>query len=344
MFHTYPSIMDTEMTTTADTSSVDSSTIASWPDDEVGQSSFSTTAIIFRSVYITFASILTIFGNIFAMFVLHRVPEFSDATKIFMTALCSADLGVGFAITLSIPASFIDDWPFGTIVCQIFCVLIGVFGCSSVAYLVGITLDRFVATSFPLRYPSLLTRSRAIKASTLIGIVTLCVNILLLVFVSPNSLSYNHHAAICIPQPISTNLVSETIYFVLILVLPMAAIFTIYSKLLYISHKQVRRIRQDLPAAGRVKTDDRKAVILFIVVTASFTASWLPFFVSRMHVVITTVTYPGWADFVIIWLAMSNSWFNFCIYILMSRPFRRTALRLLNASPFFHTTVHPLPD
>lgn len=72
-----------------------------------------------------------------------------------------------------------------------------------------------------------------------------------------------------------------------------------------------------------------KAVKMFCTVTIVFTIAWMPYVCTSLSTTITMRPLPGWAEFIVQWLALCNSWCNVCIYFLMNESFRKTAIRLV---------------
>ncbi len=74
-----------------------------------------------------------------------------------------------------------------------------------------------------------------------------------------------------------------------------------------------------------------KALKMFCTVTVVFTITWMPYVCTTLANTIKLEHLPGWAEFLVQWLALCNSWCNVCIYLLMNMSFRTTAVRLVKS-------------
>ncbi|XP_071802689.1 QRFP-like peptide receptor [Asterias amurensis] len=321
--------------------------------------------LIFRTIFITVDVFSTVFGNIMSVIIIHRSHGFSESTKVLMTSLCTADLGVGLTLATSIISSALDRWIFGEAWCKITAGLLAVCLSMSVISLLGVSVDRLVAIRWPLRHPALITEQRvqvicvalwAISAAFATGIVLVA---------NEDTNIYLPVATICfMGYTQDTAFVGMEIFYTLVLcVVPLGTIVTIYTTLLHISTKHQRRLRNlNLPrdhrdeSAGQEPTSsvcrvttattessrdggatsmrktitkNRKALKMFLVVTLGFSLCWVPHFVVRLYGTSTGGGIPRWLKFVYVWLPMSNSFWNVIIYTLMNGSFRMEMLKLL---------------
>lgn len=74
-----------------------------------------------RATYIGFDFVLTLVGNILTIIVTRKVDEFSESTKIFITSLALADLGVTVVAATSFVAEVVGGWPFPDWILLRFC-------------------------------------------------------------------------------------------------------------------------------------------------------------------------------------------------------------------------------
>ena len=110
---------------------------------------------IFTASLLAITAILILAGNIFVLLILHRIKTlvYNDVTKLFMRSLTVSDLMVGIFVVIPNVGRWANGgtWPYG----KHFPLLSGLLS------LMVITIDRYVAVVYALRYPYIVNKKRA---------------------------------------------------------------------------------------------------------------------------------------------------------------------------------------
>ena len=116
---------------------------------------------IFRGFSLAILTCLIIVCNVLLFIVLPRVHTLYDQTKVFMRSLAIADIcsGVFLASPKIISLSF-GFWPYGNISCIAYSFMKTTLVYAEQFSFIGITVDRFIAVTNPLRYHIIMTVKR----------------------------------------------------------------------------------------------------------------------------------------------------------------------------------------
>ena len=107
-------------------------------------------------------NVLVIGGNTLVILAVAKSKKLRTVTNLFIVSLAFADLFLGITILpFSTMLEVLQVWVFGRIWCVMY-LAIDVWLCTaSILNLVAISLDRYIAINYPMRYPSLMSRRRA---------------------------------------------------------------------------------------------------------------------------------------------------------------------------------------
>ncbi|XP_022097422.1 octopamine receptor beta-1R-like [Acanthaster planci] len=339
------------MAATAETLNLESTSRS--PNSTVDEvEGISTAVLVFRTLFITFVSVFTIVGNPFCIVVIRRTAVLSDSAKVFMIALAVADFSVGVIAAFSIVPAATGDWFWGDLLCKATSALVTIFCLASVSFLVCLSVDRMMAVTKSLHYPSIMTQRRAVIIAVSVWLTS--VAIIGGSWVASPAVEYSNFSATCAWQWDANHVAFASVVSTSFFIFPFLVLSVMYLIMFNISRKHARRIASQAPivpvardaeARPRALTvshqlkgiinpvhpphGDRKALKMFSVITIAFTIAWLPYSVSILYSSIRSEPFLHWVGFVVTWLALSNSWFNVIIYVCMNRALRETALRLL---------------
>ena len=261
-----------------------------------------------------------------------KTSQIAEMTKIFATSLALADLSVGVLVTFSmVPSAMDSTWLYGDILCRI----IGVMGPSlvmiSVLSLLCVSVDRYIAITRPLRYYDFVTRQRAIIIIVVCWVSTIGANSYNAF--NSNFIIYDRVLCICIPEWGNRDILMFLIVICTIYIaIPSGITISIYAQLFRISRRHARQIAAIPGAPGGLngpRATDMRAIRTMFIVTGAFNIAFMPFLFCNIYLNVSTSDLPNAVKFVSMWLALSNSWWNFFIYLATSRFFRSTALKLL---------------
>ncbi|XP_030850162.1 trace amine-associated receptor 3-like [Strongylocentrotus purpuratus] len=305
---------------------------------------------ILQGLVIFIFAVLIICTNILNLIVISRLPDISEASKVFYNCLSSADILLGVVLLPALPSVIVGDLPFGDVVCKIFGFGLTLAGCLSSASLMLLNLDRFFSIASPLRYTTIMDRRKAIIIATSSCIVE-ALFLLIITFVNPQGpriIKYSK-LGLCI---ITFKEPSFTAYSLAIFSLfiwsfiPILAI--LYSRIICISRRHVRCIQaQELtPRVSKVAGSDEpdlpderplvvkknvnhKAIRMTLLVTGTYVAAWAPYTICQIYRSMVTHDVSIIIRALVCWPLLLNPLCNVIIYSVMKRSYRTLARNLL---------------
>ena len=115
--------------------------------------------LILYTVFI-FGAVLTVFGNLLVMISILHFKQLHSPANFLITSLACADFLVGVTVMpFSTVRSVESCWYFGESYCQLHSCFNGSFCYASIYHLCFISLDRYIAVTDPLVYPTKFTVS-----------------------------------------------------------------------------------------------------------------------------------------------------------------------------------------
>ncbi|XP_022095746.1 octopamine receptor 1-like [Acanthaster planci] len=287
-----------------------------------------------RTCGIVMVCVPTIVGNSLSIIITHRVSELAESTKVLMTCLAVCDLIIGVLGVAHVVASAMNFWPFGQGFCMAHAILTLFSVTMSIVFITFLNVERYVAVTMPLRFPSLFQRQRVIVVVTIGSVFCLLVTASFVCFYERPVVLLNTAALFCNFD--FSNVLLRMAMLCLWVVTPLITISVMYYRLIRISRYHARRIQPgqlvrvgaDLQGA-LVHGSDRKALRTFIAVTAAFAFCWTPYTVSGAYAALSGTALSELLELVVFWLAASNSFLNVFIYCLFNRPFRKTAKKFI---------------
>ncbi|XP_070555063.1 histamine H2 receptor-like [Ptychodera flava] len=144
----------------------------------------------------------------------------------------------------------------------------------------------------------------------------------------------------CLPNYGATDQDVVTIAITVIFIfVPALCIMTMYCRILQISRRHVRQIRDSSVSSNGFHdnrqislTNSYKSTKMMFVVGGCFIIAWFPYAVGLIYKSLTDADdLPEWLVFLAVWLAVSNSFWNVLIYSAMNTNFRRTLTQVLRS-------------
>lgn len=149
----------------------ENSTLFSTSDRDTNRSSISTSSDVDVTKLVALGAVLVVFavfgvlGNILVILsvLLHR--HWRSVTHYFIANLAAADLLLSSAVMpFSAASEALGKWVFGRTFCGVWAALDVLCCTASILSLCVISIDRYLAVSYPLRYPAMATGRRSLTA------------------------------------------------------------------------------------------------------------------------------------------------------------------------------------
>ncbi|XP_067464511.1 beta-2 adrenergic receptor-like [Thunnus thynnus] len=132
------------------------------PDWSGRSSEYSDGELVLLGAAMAILVLAIVFGNVLVITAILRFQRLQTVTNLFIASLAVADLIMGVAV---VPFGSIyillGAWQFGNFMCEFWTATDVLCVTASIETLCVIALDRYLAITLPLRYPTLLTRGRA---------------------------------------------------------------------------------------------------------------------------------------------------------------------------------------
>ncbi|XP_038055042.1 adrenocorticotropic hormone receptor-like [Patiria miniata] len=288
----------------------------------------STTLLILVKVVTVLAIFLCVLLNPLMLFTLRRVTSIQPTTKIFMASLTLCDLCNSLCWILPLTELFAGSWLLGEFLCVVHGVTRNLFVGLSINSLLLLTMDRYIAISHSLRYPSIMTvfRSKIIVFSTWATVSILCT----LVFgIHGNHIVSLDTHYLCLGHYDWRNYLTLAVVVIIIL-----SIFILYAHIATIACNQARRIAAENQAGNgqggqRINTTSTTTII---IITGTLLITWIPTVIGLVMLPQSTWTlYDRYLCGTLTQvLLLCNGWLNVMIYYLRNRDLRQAIRSLLS--------------
>ncbi|XP_029936852.1 trace amine-associated receptor 13c-like [Myripristis murdjan] len=224
-------------------------------------------------------SLLTVALNVLVIISISHFRQLHTPTNLLLLSLAVSDLLCG----LLLPVEFLFAeacWLFGDLVCTLSFFLVFSVISVSVGNMVLISVDRYVAICYPLRYPTKMTHRRVQICVCLCWLISafcssLTINDLL---IQPGR--YNSCVGECV---VVLNYIAGTVDLVLSFIIPFTIIIVLYMRVFVVAVSQARAMRSQTVAvthqrSGTVKKSEMKAARTLGVVISVFVMCFCPYY------------------------------------------------------------------
>lgn len=301
---------------------------------------------ILQGVGLVLIIFLTVFGNVLVCLAVGACRKLRCVTNGLVVSLATTDLLLGLLVLpFSAMRQLRGDWPLGAIFCNVYVSLDVMLCTASILNLLVISVDRYLAITAPLRYPTMVTSSRIVVAMGLIWIVSLMVSFL------PIHLGWNtRDRSVQNYGPADGRECRFELNPSYVLVdafatfyLPLLVMCCTYYRIFRIAREQAKRINaRPTSASVAAAVREHKATVTLAGVLGAFIICWFPYF--------TYFTYRGLYEeavnptvsSVVLWLGYLNSAINPVLYAALNRDFRNAyeqLLRCKSQDPYINSST-----
>ncbi|XP_065121509.1 trace amine-associated receptor 13c-like [Paramisgurnus dabryanus] len=289
----------------------------------------------YNIMYLFFSvlSVWTVILNLLVIISISHFKKLHTPTNMLILSLALADLLVGLTVMPLEGIRLIETcWYFGETICRAFSVIMGLLFSTSLSNLVLIAVDRYVAVCHPLLYPQKITMPRTIIIICVSWFCSSAYNILA-------DISSSHRNYRCYGE--CTFIISfawTIIDLFLSFLLPCIIIITLYLRIFYVAHHQVKVINS-LMRSGKHLTEgsvrrksESKAALTLGIIVMVYLFCWIPFY--SLSLTPNTRMTSAIACF-ILWMVYISSAVNPLIYAIFYPWFRTSVKYILNLSKLF---------
>ncbi|XP_044610583.2 trace amine-associated receptor 8-like [Equus asinus] len=283
-------------------------------------------------------AVLAVFGNLLVVTAILHFKQLHSPANFLLASLACADFLVGVTVMpFSMVRSVESCWYFGARFCALHSCCDVAFCYSSLFHLCCISIDRYIAVTDPLVYPTKFTASVSGMCISISWILPLVYSgAVFYTGVSNDGMEELVSALNCIGGcQIVVNQDWVLIDFLLFFI-PTLVMIILYSKIFLVAKQQAIKIEHTGGKAesssesykARVAKRERKAAKTLGVTVVAFLISWLPYTIDTLVDAFMGFVTPAYIYEICCWVAYYNSAVNPLIYALFY-PWFRKAIRVI---------------
>ncbi|XP_065113584.1 trace amine-associated receptor 13c-like [Paramisgurnus dabryanus] len=284
-------------------------------------------------VFFSLLSVWTVILNLLVIISISHFKKLHTPTNMLILSLAVTDLLVGL-IGMPLEAIKLIEtcWYFGNTICRLFLTIMGLLLNTSLGNLALIAVDRYVAVCHPLLYPQKITTTRTIIIICVCWFCSSAYNISIIITTSQRKFTCYGECTIIITFALTI------IDLFLSFLFPCTIIITLYLKIFYVAHHQVKVINS-LMRSGKHLTEgsvrrksESKAALTLGIIVMVYLFCWIPFFILTL---IPNTSMTSVIAYFILWMLYINSALNPLIYAIFYPWFRKSVKHILNLSKIF---------
>ncbi|XP_012404794.2 trace amine-associated receptor 9-like [Sarcophilus harrisii] len=302
------------------------------------KTSYSPTARMILYMFFGFGAVLAVFGNLLVITAILHFKQLHTPTNFLIASLAGADFLVGLTVMpFSMVRSVESCWYFGDSYCKFHTCFDGSFCYASLFHLCFISIDRYIAVTDPLVYPTKFT----------VPISGMCIAVswgcsvtysfsLFYTGVNDDGLEDLVIALTCVGGCQAAMNQDWVLFGFLLFFIPTIAILILYGKIFLVAKHQARKIESTSSQIqnsaekykDRVTKRERKAAKTLGIAMAVFLVSWLPYFIDSLIDAYMNFITPPYIFEILLWCVYYNSAMNPLIYAFFY-PWFRKAIKLI---------------
>ncbi|XP_019490411.1 PREDICTED: trace amine-associated receptor 6-like [Hipposideros armiger] len=285
-----------------------------------------------------FGAVLAVFGNLLVMISILHFKQLHSPTNFLIASLACADFLVGVTVMpFSMVRSVESCWYFGRSFCAFHSCCDVAFCYSSLFHLCFISIDRYIAVTDPLVYPTKFTVSVSGICIGVSWVLPLAYSgTVFYTGVNDDGLEELSSALNCIG---GCQLVINQFWIwidFLLFFTPTCVMIILYSSIFLVARKQAKKIEninskvEELSGTYKIRVAkrERKAAKTLGITVVAFLISWLPYMIDSLIDSFLGFVTPSYVYEIFCWFSYYNSALNPLIYALFYPWFRR-AIKLI---------------
>ncbi|XP_074046359.1 trace amine-associated receptor 7a-like isoform X2 [Macrotis lagotis] len=289
-------------------------------------------------------AVLAVLGNLFVMISILHFKQLHSPANFLIASLACTDFLVGATVMpFSMVRSVESCWYFGETYCKFHSSFDGSFCYCSIFHLCFISIDRYIAVTDPLVYPTKFTLS--VSGLCILFSWILAITFSFSLFFSganDDGLEELVSALTCVGGcQIAVNQTWVLIDFMLFFI-PTLVMIILYCKIFLVAKQQARKIESMSSKTesssesynARVSKRERKAAKTLGIAVIAFLISWFPYFIESIIDAFLGFIIPTYIFEILIWFTYYNSAMNPLIYAFFY-PWFRKAIKLIVTGKVF---------
>ncbi|CAO2628259.1 Trace amine-associated receptor 9 [Lemmus lemmus] len=275
-------------------------------------------------------ALLAVFGNLLVIIAILHFKQLHTPTNFLVASLACADFLVGLTVMpFSTVRSVESCWYFGESYCKFHTCFDTSFCFASLFHLCCISIDRYIAVTDPLSYPTKFTVSVSGVCIALSWFFSVTYSFSIF-YTGANEEGIQELvvALTCVggcQAPLNQNWV---LLCFLLFFLPTIVMVFLYGRIFLVAKHQARKIENSDSYKDRVARRERKAAKTLGIAVAAFLLSWLPYFIDSIIDAFLGFITPTYVYEILVWIAYYNSAMNPLIYAFFY-PWFRKAIKLI---------------
>ncbi|XP_051849427.1 trace amine-associated receptor 9-like [Antechinus flavipes] len=308
------------------------------------KTSYSPGPRVFLYLVFGFGIVLAVFGNLLVMISILHFKQLHSPANFLIASLACADFLVGVTVMPFSMVRLVEScWYFGESYCKFHSSFDGSFCYSSIFHLCFISIDRYVAVTDPLVYPTKFTLSISGICILLSWFLATTYSFsLFYTGANDDGLEELVSALTCVGGcQIAMNQNWVLVDFLLFFI-PTLVMVILYCKIFLVAKQQARKIESmsnktessSESYKARVSKRERKAAKTLGIAVIAFVISWFPYFIETLVDAYLGFITPTYIYEIFIWFTYYNSAMNPLIYAFFYPWFRR-AIKLIITGKVF---------
>ncbi|KAJ7337094.1 hypothetical protein OS493_009946 [Desmophyllum pertusum] len=300
---------------------------------------------IFIAIYVILI-IAAIFGNSLVIRAFYKFPSLRSASNTILVSLSVADIFTTVAFVLHIANIIVrgNVHPPPRDLCFVTSTISLTFNCIIILYLALISVERFIAVKFALRYHTIVTNRRAVIASTVVWLWGIAVSLIFPEAIKADGLDtfmeFLQTLAPCSDrrhEPFSLQSASVRGYLIFLvmslLVVPIAIILVSYSYIFTIAYKQRRQILEEDNVHRKLDMKrEMKGARTVAIVVGICLVSFVPLLVVLCLRFLTSTSIGREQMYPVYLVASFNACWNPLIYCWRNENFRKSFKKLMKCN------------